>query len=228
MKNMEEPGTTSRLQTSLLLSMIVHVGFLALAGSWARHVLVDGGRFPSAGSVMMLEWVDSPAPSPVVPPATSPEESSSVPKESPSIKGVATSDVPSPTAGSLKSDHGGNAAPGKRLEMDAARSAWVQQVIAKTLRYQRNAPRGFEDMVRAALAANPVEAGGTAKVSFRTDPSGSVGIVILSDSPELKSALDRVGWDAAPLPSRYQIPFSGVDVTISIAGERLSVGIEIL
>ncbi|OGP28687.1 MAG: hypothetical protein A2X91_08770 [Deltaproteobacteria bacterium GWB2_65_81] len=112
--------------------------------------------------------------------------------------------------------------------MDTARSAWVRKVVANTLNYQRNAPKGFEKMVRTALASHPVVAGGTARISFRNDPSGSVGVVILSDSPELKTALSRVGWETGPLPSRYQIPCSGLDVNITVTGANLSVGIEIL
>ena len=217
-----------RLQTTLLLSMLVHLGLFTLAGSWSRQTLAVGGSLPAAGSVMMVDWVDAPEPTPAPPPAASPGESSPVPEESSSIKEAETAEAPSSKSGSPEGDPGGTSGPGKRLNIDFARMAWVQQVVAKTLKYQRNAPRGFEEIVRAALAANPVAAGGTAKVSFRTDPSGSVGIVILSDSPELKTALDRAGWDTAPLPSSYQIPCSGVDVRISIAGERLSVGIEIL
>ena len=83
-------------------------------------------------------------------------------------------------------------------------------------------------MARAALARHPGIAGGTAKISFRNDPSGSVGVVILSDSPELKTALSRVGWESGPLPGRYQIPCSGLNVNITVTGPNLSVGVEIL
>jgi hypothetical protein len=228
-KNMAEPGTTCRLQTSLLLSMIVHVGFLALAGSWTRHVLVDGGRLSSAGSVMMLEWVDAPEPAPAPPPVPSTEESLSVPEVSSSIKEVETSEAAPPKPGSPEGDRGRNAAPGKRLNIDSARMAWIRDVFARTLTYQRNAPKGFEAMVRSALSLHPSSAEGSAKISFRFDPSGTVnGVDIRSDSPELKTALGRVGWEAGPLPTRYQIPCSGLNVNVTVTGPNLSVGIEIL
>ena len=212
-----------RLQIWLLLSMTAHVVFFALAGSWSRHLLADGGGIRSAGNLMTVVWVDSPEPAPVQAPApaASPEGSSS-------MKEAETSEAASPKPGSIAGDPGGIAAPVRLLNMDTARSAWVQKVVVNTLNYQRNAPKGFEKMVRTALASHPVIAGGTAKISFRNDPSGSVGVVILSDSPELKTALSRVGWKAGPLPARYQIPCSGLDVNITVAGPKLSVGIEIL
>ena len=211
-----------RLQTCLLLSMIVHLGLFALAGSWTRHTLVDGGMPPSAGSVMMVEWVDSPDPAPAPPPAASPEESSSVEE-------VATFETASPKPGSTEGVPGGNAAPGKRLNIDFARMAWVREVFARTLTYQRNAPKGFEGMVRSVLSLHPSSAEGNAKISFTFDPSGTVrGVDIRSDSPELKTALSRVGWEAGPLPALYQIPCSGLNVNITVAGPNLSVGVEIL
>jgi len=151
-----------------------------------------------------------------------------MPVDTSSIKEAGTSEAVYPKPGSPGGDPGGNVAPGRLLNMDTARSAWVRKVVANTLNYQRNAPKGFEKMVRTALASHPVVAGGTARISFRNDPSGSVGVVILSDSPELKTALSRVGWETGPLPSRYQIPCSGLDVNITVTGANLSVGIEIL
>ena len=225
-----------RIQTCLLLSMIVHLGLFALAGSWTRHTLVDGGSLPSAGSVMMVEWADSPAPAPSPSSSASPEEFSSAPKEfssgtegPSSVKEAGTSEVAPPKPGSPEGDPGGNAAPGKRLNIDFARMAWVREVFARTLTYQRNAPKGFEGMVRSVLSLHPSSAEGSAKISFAFDPSGTVrGVDIRSDSPELKTALSRVGWEAGPLPALYQIPCSGLNVNITVAGPNLSVGVEIL
>ncbi len=210
-----------RLQTSLLLSMIVHLGFFVLAGSWTRHTLVDGGRASSVGSVMMVEWVDSPRPAASPPAAASPEESSSTSE-------AGTSDVPSPDPGSPAGEPGGDAVSGTRLNIDFARMAWIRGVTARTLTYQRNAPKGFEGMVRSALSLHP-SAEGIAKISLSFDPSGTVlGVDIRSDSPELKTALGRVGWQTGPLPTRHQIPCSGLNVNVTVAGPNLSVGVEIL
>jgi len=225
-----------RLQTSLLLSTIVHLGLFALAGSWIRHTLVDGGRAPSAGNVMMVEWVDSPRPAPLPSAAASPEEFSPVPdyfssgtEESSSIREAATPDVPSPVPGSPEGEPGGSAASGMRLNIDFARMAWVRGVTARTYAYQRNAPKGFEGMVRSALSLHPSSAEGIAKISLRFDPAGTVrGVDIRSDSTELKTALGRVGWEAGPLPARYRIPCSGLNVNVTVAGPNLSVGVEIL
>jgi hypothetical protein len=211
-----------RIQTSLLLSMIVHLGLFALAGSWTRHTLVDGGRFPAAGSVMMVEWVDSPEPAPAPPPAASQEESLS-------IEEVGAVEAASPKPGSPEGVPGGDAAPGKRLNIDFARMAWIREVFARTLTYQRNAPKGFEGMVRSVLSLHPSSAEGSAKISLRFDPSGTVsGVDIRSDSPELKTALSRVGWEAGPLPARYRIPCTGLNVNITVTGPNLSVGVELL
>lgn len=217
-----------RIQTSLLLSMIVHLGFFALAGSVAMPTFIESGQMPTTGGVVMTELVAPPESATAPPRMETSLESSPPDREEPPVSPEAEIAPAAKSALATEDAPSSNGVPGKQLNMDLARLVWVQQVVVKTLKYQRNAPKGFEEIVRAALATHPVVAGGTAKISFRTDPSGSVGVVILSDSPELKTALDRVGWDTAPLPSRYQIPCSGVDVTISIAGERLSVGIEIL
>lgn len=216
--------------------MIVHLGLFVLAGSWIRHTLVDGGRAPSAGSVMMVEWVDTPRPAASPSAAASPEEFSSVPEEFPSgteesssISEVGTSDVPSPVPGSPEGEPGGNAVSGTRLNIDFARMTWIRGVTARTLTYQRNAPKGFEGMVRSALSLHPSSAEGIAKISLRFDPSGTVrGVDIRSDSAELKTALGRVGWEEGPLPSRYRIPCSGLNVNVTVAGPNLSVGVEIL
>ena len=218
-----------RLQTSLLLSMVIHLGFFTLAGSWTGRTLAGGGSPPAVGSVMMVECVDSPAPDPSPPPAASPEESSSVPEESLLIKEVTTSEAPSPKPGSTEGDTGGTAAPGKRLNIDYARMAWIRNIFARTLKYQRNAPKGFEGMVRSELSRHPSIEEGSAKVTLRFDPSGTVsGVDIRSDSPELKTALGGVGWEAGPLPPRYQIPCSGLNVNITVAGPNLTVGVEII
>jgi len=214
-----------RLQTWLLLSMTAHAVFFALAGSWSRHILVDGGGIRSAENVMMVDWADSPEAAPEQAPVAAPAAS---PEDSPSIREAETVEAAPPKPGSVAGDPGGNAAPIRLLNMDTARSAWVQKVFVNTLNYRRNAPKGFEKMVRTALASHPPIAGGTAKISFRNDSSGSVGVVVRSDSPELKTALSRVGWETGPLPAMYQIPCSGLDVNITVAGPTLSVGIEIL
>lgn len=99
----------------------------------------------------------------------------------------------------------------------------------KTLQYQPNAPKRFEEMVRSVLSLHPSTAEGSAKISLRFDSSGTVsGVDIRSDSPELKTALSRVGWEAGPLPARYQIPCSGLNVNVTPTGPNLSVGVEIL
>ena len=173
-----------RLQTWLLLSMAAHVAFLALAGSWSRHGLADGAGFLSARNFITVECVDSPVPAPEpaaapapnpAPPAL-PEKSSSA-----SVQEVKAPEAASPKPGSPGGDPNGIIAPTRVLNMDTARSAWVQKVFVNTLNYRRNAPKGFEKMVRTALASHPVATGGTAKISLRNDPSGSVGVVILSD-----------------------------------------------
>jgi len=218
-----------RLQTSLLLSMVIHLGFFAAAGSWTGHSLVDGGRLPSAGSLMMVEWVDAPEPAPAPPPAALPEELSPVPEESSPIKEAGTSEAPSPKPGSPEGDRGGTAAPGTRLNVDFARTAWIREVFARTLKYQRNAPKGFEGMVRSALSLHPSIPDGSARITLTFDPSGTVsGVDIRSEVPELKTALRRVGWEAGPLPAGYRIPCSGLNVNVTVAGPNLSVGVEIL
>jgi len=225
----EEPEMSRRLQISLLLSMIVHLGVFALAGSWTRYTLADRWKLPSAGSVMMVDWVDSPTPVPAPPPAASPDESASVPEESSTIKEVGTSEAVPPKPGSPEGDLAGSAGAGKRLNVDFARLAWIQEVVAKTLTYQRTAPKGFEGMVRSVLSLHPSSAEGSAKISLRFDPSGTVrGVDIRSDSPELKMALSRVGWEEGPLPARYHIPCSGLNVNVTVTGPKLTVGIEIL
>lgn len=216
--------------------MIVHMGFFALAGSWIRHTLVDGGSIFPTGNVMMVEWADSTEAAPAPLAAAPPEEFSSIPagysspKEgSSSIREPGSPEIASPKPGSPEGDPGGNTVPGKRLNVDFDRMAWIQGVHARTLTYQRNAPKGFEGMVRSALSLHPASAEGSAKISLRFDPSGTVrGVDIRSDSPELKTALGRVGWEAGPLPARYDIPCSGLNVNVTVTGPKLSVGVEIL
>lgn len=186
----------------------------------------------------MVECVDStgPAPDPAPLPAAPREESPTITDEIPSVKEESptanraeTSEVPSTKPGTPEGDPGGTATPGKRLNVDFARMAWIRGVFARTLTYQRNAPKGFEGMVRSALPPHPPSADGSAKVSLRFDRSGTVsGVDIRSDSPELKTALGRVGWKDGPLPTRYQIPCSGLNVNVTVAGPKLIVGVEIL
>jgi hypothetical protein len=212
-----------RIQTSLLLSMILHVAIFALVGTWTRHALADRWKLPAAGSVMMVDWVDSPAPVRVPPPVASPEETAA------RVEEAEIPEAPPPIPGNPEGDPGETAGHGKRLNVDFARMAWVQQVVANTLKYQRTAPKGFEGMVRSALSGHPSSVEGKAKVSFTFDRSGTVsGVDIRSDSPELKSALGRVGWEEGPLPPRYRIPCSGLDVNVTVAGPALTVGVEIL
>jgi len=227
-------------KTCVSLSLAVHLGVFAWAGAARMPVVIDGGRLPSPGGVLMAELVSPPEPAPALPktapPLESPprnaaeppvqEEAEIVPaaKNAPAAESVPTTE----SAAAAEAAPPAKGIPGTRLNVDFGRVARLQQIVVKALDYQRNAPKGFEKMVRAALSRHPGIADGTAKVSFRNAPSGSVDVVILSDSPALKTALDRVGWETAPLPSRYRIPYSGVDVTISIAGERMSVGVKVL
>lgn len=115
------------------------------------------------------------------------------------------------------------------MNIDFARMAWIQQIVVKTRKYQRNAPKEFEGMVRSALSLRPSSAESSAKISLKLDRSGTVsGVDIRSDSPELKTALSRIGWEAGPLPARYQIPCTGLNVNVTVTGPNLSVGVEIL
>lgn len=220
----------AHMKTSLAISLVAHLGIFVWAGSAATPMFTDGGRMPTTGAVVMAELVPPPEPA-ADPPImeTSPEPSSTAPEETP-VPAEEETAVAAKVTPSTENVPSGDGIRGKQLNWDSARMDWVRNVVAKTMKYQRNAPKGFEEMVRAALALHPVDTDGTAMISFRNDPSGSAGVVILvqSDSPGLKTALDRVEWEAAPLPSRYQIPYSRLDVTVSLAGERLSVGIKIL
>lgn len=230
----------AQLKTCVSVSLAVHLGVIAWAGAARLQAVVDGGRLPAPGGVLMAELVSPPEPAPALPKVAPPlepsprdaadpsvqEEAENVQaaKNAPAAESVATTG----SAAAAEAAPPAKGVPGKRLNVDFGRVALLQQVVVKALNYQRNASMGFEKMVRAALSRHPGIAEGTAKVSFRNDPSGSVDVVILSDSPALKTALARVGWETAPLPSRYQIPYSGVDVTISVAGERMSVGVKVL
>ena len=218
-----------QMKACLTLSLVAHLGIFAWAGSVAIPTFIEGGRMPTTGGVMMAELVAPPES------ATAPPRVEASPESSPTDRGeppVPAGAEIAPAAKGAPATEGApsrNGVPGKRLDMDSARLAWVQQVVMKSLSYQRNAPKGFEEMVRAALAPHPVVAGGSAKISLRFDPSGTVsGVDIRSDSPELKTALSRVGWEAGPLPARYQIPCSGLNVNITVTGPNLSVGVEIL
>ncbi len=216
------------MKTCLTLSLVAHLGILAWAGSVPRPTFIESGRMPATGGVVMAELVAPPEAAAAPPRFETSPESSPPDREEPAVPPGAEIAPAATSASATDNAPTGNGVPGKRLNMDFARSAWVQKVVVNTLNYQRNAPKGFEQMVRAALARHPGIAGGTARISFRNDPSGTVGVVILSDSPELKTALSRVGWETGPLPARYQIPCSGLNVNITVTGPNLSVGVEIL
>jgi len=218
----------AQMKTCIAVSLAAHLGIFAWAGSVGRPTVIEGGRTPATCGVVMAELVPPPEP------ATAPPKVEPFPDPSPTDAG----EPPAPAAAEIvpaaknapasANAPSGNGISGKRLNMDFAREAWLRQVVVRTLNYQRNAPKGFERMVRAALALHPGIAGGTAKISLRNDPSGSVGVVILSNSPELKSALGQVEWEDGPLPARYQIPCAGLNVNVTVAGSNLSVGVEIL
>lgn len=218
----------TRMKTCLTLSLVAHLGILAWARSVPGPTFIESGRMPATGGVVMAELVAPPEAAAAPPRLETSPESSPPDREEPAVPPGAEIAPAATSASATDNAPTGNGVPGKRLNMDFARLAWVQKVVVNTLNYQRNAPKGFEQMVRAALARHPGIAGGTARISFRNDPSGTVGVVILSDSPELKTALSRVGWETGPLPARYQIPCSGLNVNITVTGPNLSVGVEIL
>ena len=218
-----------RLQTSLLLSMIVHLGFFALAGSIAVPTYIEGGQIQTTGGVVMAELVAPPDSATAPPKMKTSRESSPPDREEPPVP-PETEIAPTPkTALATEDAPSRKGVPGNRLNIDFARMAWVQQVVVKTQKYQRNAPKEFEGMVRSALSLHPSSAEGSAKISLKLDRSGTVsGVDIRSDSPELKTALRRVGWESGPLPARYQIPCAELNVNVTVTGPNLSVGVEIL
>ena len=228
----------ARMRTCLLLSVAVHLAILAWTGSGRRTAIDDRGASLSMANVMMTEWIDATehvpqtVPEPV--PAPVPREAS---KEviPPLNAGDPGRDQPEPVipgpSRPVTAEDGsrGEAATGKRLNMDLSRIAWIQGVLERSSRYQRNAPKGFEGMVRSALSRHPASAEGTARISMKFDTAGTVsGVDIRSDSPELKTVLARVGWEAGPLPSRYRIPCSGLNVNVTVTGPNLFVGVELL
>lgn len=232
----------ARMRTCLLLSAAAHLAVLVWTGSERTQAFDDRGVTLSTANVMMTEWIDAskdvreavpeavPEPAPAsrameasveTPPSTEAEEPERARPE-PALP------VPSRPAASGGGPDG-EIVPGKRLNMDLSRIAWVQGVMERSSRYQRNAPKGFEGMVRSALSQHPSNAEGSARISMKFDPSGTVkGVDIRSDSPELKTALARVGWEAGPLPSRYRIPCSGLNVNVTVTGSNLFVGIELI
>ncbi len=112
---------------------------------------------------------------------------------------------------------------------DFARMAFIREMTAKTMMYRRSAPKEFEGILRSTVPPAALRGDGVATVLIGIRPSGAPGSVdIRSESAALKSALGAVPWEAAPLPGRYRIPCSAVKVNVSVTGERLAVGVEIL
>jgi len=124
----------------------------------------------------------------------------------------------------------GDAPAGRTVRNEEfARLARIREMTAKTAMYYRSAPKGFEGILRSAMAPGALRVDGSAIVSIDLLTSGEPGEVdIRSDSPALLSALKGVRWERAPLPARYRIPCSRIRVNVSVAGERLAVGVEIL
>lgn len=209
--------------------MVVHLGFFALAGSVAIPTFIEGGQMPTTGGVVMTDLVAPPESGTAPPRRETSLESSPPDREDPPVPPDAEIAPAATSALATEDAPSRNGVPGTRLNIDLARLVWVQQVVVKTLQYQRNTPKRFEEMVRSVLSLHPSTAEGSAKISLRFDSSGTVsGVDIRSDSPELKTALSRVGWEAGPLPARYQIPCSGLNVNVTPTGPNLSVGVEIL
>lgn len=213
----------ARMKTSLLLSLAAHFAVLAWAAPAHRNPIPEG-TFPDRFDAMMIDLDSLP------PAAAAARENPPVDAREPEGKadGVVVESAREEDPGPQPGDGGapaGRAIPNEEF----ARMARVREMIAKTTMYYRSAPKGFEGVLRSAMPPGALREDGSAVVSIGLRSSGELGEVdIRSDSPALLTALRRVPWEAAPLPGRYRIPCSRIKVNVSVAGERLAVGVEIL
>jgi hypothetical protein len=244
----------ARMKTWITLSLALHLAVLAWAAPVRRPTVAADAHFPRWDAVMFeipavagtssaaareippprvpqptLEKDpgaaadrDGDAPPPAAPEAETRDASAGTPEEN-----VASS------AAIETGESGGVPAAGVPARVvrneEFARMAYIGEMTAKTASYYRSAPKGFEGILRSSLAPGALREGGSATVSIGLSSSGELGDVeIRSESPALLSALRRVPWETAPLPTLYRIPCSKVELNVSVTGKRLAVGVRIL
>ncbi|MEW6719779.1 MAG: hypothetical protein AB1346_04940 [Thermodesulfobacteriota bacterium] len=214
----------------ILLSLALHLFALAWA-SPARQTTAASIR-PAATWAAVL--VDLPVPAPPRAAPTPAPEAIIGEKRAEAVQTVARKEEP-PVSASQVVDQEAAAAPSAYVPIrivgndDFARMARMREAMAKTSSYCRSAPKGFEGVLRSALPSAALAEGGSAIVDIGILPSGEAGgIEIASESPALLAALRGVPWESAPLPARYRIQCSRVRVSVTIAGERMKVGVLVL
>ena len=116
----------TRMKTCLTLSLVAHLGMFALAGSVPLPTFIEGGRMAATGGVVMAELV-APPETAAAPPRLEPSPKSLPPEsgESP-VPPEAEIAPAAKCASATENAPSSNGVPGKRLNMDSARLAWVQ------------------------------------------------------------------------------------------------------
>ncbi len=224
----------AHLKTSLLLSLAAH--FAAAAWAVPAHRFpVSGNAFSDRYGVMTIDLNSPPRRTPAA--RETPPADAEVPDVQEEARVVRPAREESPLPLPEDKEHGGatekgneDAPAGRTVRNEEfARLARIREMTAKTAMYYRSAPKGFEGILRSAMAPEALRVDGSATVSIDLLASGAPGEVdIRTDSSALLSALKRVRWEGAPLPAHYRIPCSKIRVNVSVAGERLAVGVEIL
>lgn len=213
----------------ILLSLAFHLSVLAWA-PLARKAPAASIRPPASWQAVLVD-LPAPAPRRAAPPATvSPAGESRVDAAETADRTEETS-APAPIDGEREVSAAPSASVPIRIvgNEDFARMELMREMIAKTMSYYRSAPKGFEGILRSTLPSGAMAEGGSAIVDIGILPSGEPGAVeIDSESPALLAALRAVPWKSAPLPSRYRIQCSRVRVSVTIARERMKVGVLVL
>jgi hypothetical protein len=229
-----EADMRGRLKTCLVLSLAAHLAVLGWAAS-AHRPPVPAGPSPEQADAVTVDLhacpphpVASKGYSPVTQPTGMEEEAEPANtarmQDRQESRSVAEASPFWKPGDARPHDYAGRILGGEEF----ARMARIREMTAKATLYFRSAPKEFEGVLRSAMPPGGLREDGTATVSIAILPDGAPGrIDVRSDSPALKSALEAVPWGNAPLPARYRLPCSRVKVTVSVAGERLRVGVEI-
>lgn len=88
----------------------------------------------------------------------------------------------------------------------------------------------INELLGEALKSNTRQFyGGTAIVSLTFGLDGTLsGVLVTSESPDLKAFLEEIGWGALPTPAQYPLKFTGVQITFTVLQGYMSFKIDAL
>ena len=224
------------LKETIISSFFFHLIFLLLMIAASSYTTGSTGGLRNIISIDLTEEKElpdttiDPAEEPPQPASLPSIEEATLPEEA--VNTPSGESMPGPekkietTAGPAKIEKAEK--PPAETEGHPSLEAYYQFIMIHKKIFGQKAGDRVNELLGEAFKVNTREFnGGKAMINLKFGPDGKLsGVLVDSESPELKAFLEELVWDAIPPPAAYSLGFTGVQIEFTVLEGYMSFKID--